>query len=94
MVSLTSPNLYNLILNHDPGYNAFIPHFTVSTFMTSYIGVAIYLVNILSYKVYAKTKKVELTTMDLVTNRLEDDGSKYPSTLEKAVSWVMGRCKY
>lgn len=62
--------------------------------MTSYIGVAIYLVNILSYKVYAKTKKVELTTMDLVTNRLEDDGSKYPSIREKAASWVMGRCRY
>lgn len=61
--------------------------------MTSYIGIAIYLVNILSYKVYAKTKKVELTTMDLVTNRLEDDGSKYPSTLEKAASWVMRRIK-
>ncbi|KAL2278500.1 hypothetical protein FJTKL_14418 [Diaporthe vaccinii] len=78
------------------GYNAFIPEFTVSTFMTSYIGIAIYLVNILSYKVYAKTKKVELTTMDLVTNRLEDDGIKYPSTLEKAVmavTWVMRRCK-
>lgn len=30
-------------------------------------------------------------TMDLVTNRLEDDGSKYPSTLEKAATWVMGR---
>lgn len=60
--------------------------------MTSYIGIAIYLVNILSYKVYAKTKKVELATMDLVTNRLEDDGSKYPSTLEKAVAWVMRRC--
>lgn len=60
--------------------------------MTSYIGVAIYLVNILSYKVYAKTKKVELATMNLVTNRLEDDGIEYPSTLEKAASWVMRRC--
>lgn len=59
--------------------------------MTSYIGIGIYLVNIVSYKIYAKTKKVELTTMDLVTNRLEDDGSKYPSTLEKAATWVMGR---
>lgn len=59
--------------------------------MTSYIGIAIYLVNILSYKVYAKTKKVELSTMDLVTNRLEDDGSRYPGTLEKATTWLMRR---
>lgn len=61
--------------------------------MTSYIGIAIYMVNIISYKLYAKTKKVELNTMDLATNRLEDDGSKYPSTLEKAASWVTRRCK-
>lgn len=61
--------------------------------MTSYIGIAIYLINIFSYKIYAKTNKVELATMDLVTNRLEDDGSKYPSTLGKAASWVMRRFK-
>lgn len=61
--------------------------------MTSYIGIAIYLVNILSYKVYAKTKRVELANMDLATNRLEDDGSKYPSTLERAASWVVRRRK-
>lgn len=82
-----------LVLTHGLGYNAFIPKFTASAFLTSYIGVAIYLVNIVSYKMYAKTEKVELTTMDLVTNRLEDDGSKYSSTLEKAASWVMRRCR-
>ncbi|KAI8287501.1 putative amino-acid permease [Colletotrichum sp. SAR 10_98] len=71
------------------GYNAFIPKFTVSTFMTSYIGIAIYVVNIISYKLYAKTQRVGLGTMDLHSNRLEDDGAKYPSTLEKAASWVM-----
>ncbi|KAH9242357.1 hypothetical protein K456DRAFT_1905383 [Colletotrichum gloeosporioides 23] len=71
------------------GYNAFIPKFTVSTFMTSYIGIAIYVVNIISYKLYAKTQKVGLGTMDLHSNRLEDDGAKYPSTLEKAASWVI-----
>lgn len=75
------------------GYNAFIPKLTVSTFMTSYIGVAIYLANIFSYKVYAKTRRVELHSMDLVTNRLEDDGSKYPSTLEKAASWAVERLR-
>ncbi|CAI0645905.1 unnamed protein product [Colletotrichum noveboracense] len=71
------------------GYNAFIQKFTVSTFMTSYIGIAIYVVNIISYKLYAKTQKVGLGTMDLHSNRLEDDGAKYPSTLEKAASWVI-----
>lgn len=49
--------------------------------MTSYIGIAIYVVNIISYKLYAKTQSVGLGTMDLHSNRLEDDGAKYPSTL-------------
>ncbi|KAF9873897.1 dicarboxylic amino acid permease [Colletotrichum karsti] len=75
------------------GYNAFIPKFTVSTFMTSYIGIAIYLVNIFSYKFYAKTKKVGLRDMDLWTNRLEDDGSKYPSTIEKTAAWLVNLSK-
>ncbi|KAF6804476.1 dicarboxylic amino acid permease [Colletotrichum musicola] len=42
-----------------------------------------------SYKVYAKTKKVELHEMDLYSNRLEDDGNKYPGSLEKAALWVL-----
>lgn len=41
--------------------------------MVSYIGIAIYLVNIFSYKIYAKTKKVELDALDLGTNRLFGD---------------------
>lgn len=57
--------------------------------MTSYIGISIYLVNILSYKVYAKTQRVDLDTMDLTTNRLEGDGSRYPSTLERVASWIL-----
>lgn len=61
--------------------------------MASYIGIAIYLVNIMSYKIYAKTKRVELDTMDLITNRLESNGSRYPSTLEKAALWVVNQCQ-
>lgn len=61
--------------------------------MTSYIGVVIYVVNIFSYKVYAKTKQVTLHEMDLYSNRLEDDGNKYPGSLEKAAMWVVRQCK-
>lgn len=75
------------------GYNAFIPKFTVSTFMTSYIGIAIYLVNILSYKIYAKTERVKLSTMDLTSNRLEHDGNTYPSMLSRAIARLTGRWK-
>lgn len=53
------------------GYNAFIPEFSTSTFMTSYIGIIVYLFNITSWKVWKGTKKVELTSMDLSSGRLE-----------------------
>ncbi|KAF5026457.1 hypothetical protein F66182_1444 [Fusarium sp. NRRL 66182] len=38
------------------GYGAFIPHFSASTFTTSYIGVAVYLGNIVFYKFWRHTK--------------------------------------
>lgn len=50
------------------GVAAFMP-FTVSKFLTSYIGIAVYLVNILWWKVFKKTKKVRPEEMDLQTGR-------------------------
>ncbi|EOD48908.1 putative dicarboxylic amino acid permease protein [Neofusicoccum parvum UCRNP2] len=47
------------------GYNAFIPTFNVSTFMTSYIGIMVYLFNIASWKIKKETKAVDIRTMDL-----------------------------
>ncbi|KAK7417450.1 hypothetical protein QQX98_004570 [Neonectria punicea] len=75
------------------GYNAFIPHFTVDKFVTSYIGIAIYLLNILAYKIWAKTGRVHLHDMDLTTGRLEHDGSDYPGTLVKAMEWITSKLK-
>ncbi|KAF4972262.1 hypothetical protein FSARC_1159 [Fusarium sarcochroum] len=54
------------------GYGAFIPHFTVDKFITSYIGVVVYLGNIVFYKFWRRTKRVPLTEMDLATGRLTD----------------------
>ncbi|EXJ86748.1 hypothetical protein A1O3_03702 [Capronia epimyces CBS 606.96] len=51
------------------GYNAFIPHFTLSTFMTCYIGIAVYLVNIAGWKITWRTKRVRAMLMDLTTDR-------------------------
>lgn len=57
------------------GYNAFIPSFKTSTFVTSYIGVLLYLFNIVSYKIFVKTEPVKLQDMDLQTGRQTVDGS-------------------
>lgn len=53
------------------GYNAFIPRFQIDKFMTSYIGIVVYLVNILWWKLYKKTKRVLPQDVDLVTGRRE-----------------------
>lgn len=54
------------------GYGAFIPHFKPVTFVTSYIGVIIYVVNLVFYKLWAKSAKVMPGDMDLHTDRLEN----------------------
>jgi len=53
------------------GYNAFIPRFQIDKFMTSYIGIVVYLFNILWWKFYKKTKRVLPQDADLVTGRRE-----------------------
>lgn len=51
------------------GYNAFIPRFQLDKFMTSYIGIVVYLLNILVWKFVKKTKRVRPEEMDLQTDR-------------------------
>lgn len=51
------------------GYNAFIPHFQVDKFLTSYIGIVVYLANIAWWKIFKKTRRVRPEEMDLVTGR-------------------------
>lgn len=57
--------------------------------MTSYIAVALYLVNIAFWKLWKRTKRVGFEDMDLSTGRLEDDGREYPSTLTTLFRWVV-----
>ncbi|KAF2994550.1 hypothetical protein E8E14_001410 [Neopestalotiopsis sp. 37M] len=54
------------------GYTAFIPKFTASTFVTSYIGIMIYILNIVFWKYFRKTQAVGLHEMDLHTGRIEE----------------------
>jgi amino acid transporter len=51
------------------GYSAFIPRFQIDKFMTSYIGIPVYVLNILWWKYVKKTKRVRPEEMDLVTGR-------------------------
>ena len=51
------------------GYNAFIPYFQIDKFLTSYIGIVVYLVNIFFWKLFKKTKRVKPEEMDLQTGR-------------------------
>ncbi|KAH8646293.1 amino acid permease/ SLC12A domain-containing protein [Xylariales sp. PMI_506] len=56
------------------GYTAFIPHFTVSTFILKYLGVALFFLNYILWKFLKRTKAVSASEMDLVTGRQEFDG--------------------
>lgn len=50
------------------GFAAFMP-FKVDKFLTSYIGIPVYVGNVLWWKVYKKTKRVRPEEMDLQTGR-------------------------
>lgn len=51
------------------GYSAFIPHFQVDKFLTAYIGIPVYVINIFWWKFFKKTKRVQPMDVDLVTGR-------------------------
>jgi amino acid transporter len=42
------------------GYNAFIPTFQYKTFITTYIGIAVYLLMIIFWKIYHKSKRISV----------------------------------
>lgn len=51
------------------GFTAFMPTFSVAKFLTSYIGIPVYVINILWWKIFKKTKMVKPEEMDLTTGR-------------------------
>lgn len=51
------------------GWSAFVPHFKGPQFITSYIGIVVYLGNIFTWKTLKRTKRVKAGDMDLVTGR-------------------------
>lgn len=57
--------------------------------MTSYIGVAVYLFNIVFWKFYKSTKAVKLSEMDLTTGRLEANGEREHGFLISATMKIL-----
>ncbi|KAH7350047.1 dicarboxylic amino acid permease [Plectosphaerella cucumerina] len=53
------------------GYDAFIPHFKVDQFILKYLGVVIFVINTVIWKLWKGTKKVTAAGMDLQTGRRE-----------------------
>jgi amino acid permease len=60
------------MLESEIGYNAFIPHFTTSTFVLKYLGLVLFVVNFLLWKFFKGTIRVHADTMDLLTGRQEN----------------------
>lgn len=77
------------------GYSSFIPKFTAKTFITTYLGIVIYLFNIFSYKIFTGSKAVKLEEMDLYSGRLEkeegDDRSETWDKLKALAAKVSGK---
>jgi amino acid permease len=55
--------------------------------MTSYIGIVVYLFNIITYKIFKKSKAVKLLDMDLQTGRLDKDSVARPGLFQKLRFW-------
>ena len=47
------------------GYGAFVPYFDSSNFITSYVGILAYLIEIFAWKVFHKTRRVRPEEMGL-----------------------------
>lgn len=63
------PRGFVSLLMYELGYDAFIPRFKVETMVLSYLGILLFVVNILAWKLWKRTKRVRGQEMDLVTGR-------------------------
>lgn len=62
--STSNSTRVNVLIQFIAGYSAFIHGFTLSTFMTSYIGIAVYLVNIVGWRLLRRTQRVSPKAVD------------------------------
>ncbi|KAL2208296.1 dicarboxylic amino acid permease [Sarocladium strictum] len=70
------------------GYDAFIPHFKVDTFVLKYLGTVVFTFNVLLWKFLKRTKRVKATEMDLTSGRREHEETESPQDAEwKTSTW-------
>lgn len=60
-----------VLKKRDPGYDAFIPHFKASTFILKYLGIIIFVLNVVWWKIMKGTEKIQSSRVDLSTGRRE-----------------------
>ncbi|KAM0326286.1 hypothetical protein ACHAQA_006884 [Verticillium albo-atrum] len=60
------------------GFDAFIPHFKPTTFVLKYLGIVIFIINVLLWKLWKKTKRVKPSETDLTTGRREYHEAETP----------------
>ncbi|EXJ81570.1 hypothetical protein A1O1_07634 [Capronia coronata CBS 617.96] len=65
------------------GYNAFIPHFDATTFVLQYLGIVLFVGNVILWKIYKRTRRVRARDLDLVTGRQEIDAVEIELEEEK-----------
>lgn len=54
--SVDTHNRFSLLTRS--GYSAFVPTFDLTTFITSYIGVLVYVLNVVVWKLVHRTRRV------------------------------------
>ncbi|VUC29757.1 unnamed protein product [Clonostachys rosea] len=76
------------------GYSAFIGGFKVDKFITSYLGLVLYLFNILIFKFWKRTRRVRSAEMDLISGRgmYEEEEEEPKATIsQRLASTLWGR---
>lgn len=61
--------LFRQLLISVLGFSAFIATFDLTKFITSYIGVLVYVVNFVAWKIFTRCKRVSPDEMDLTSDR-------------------------
>ena len=86
----------NIFLIFFQGYTAFLNPFSASSFVISYVLLPVFVILLIGYKVWRKTKWVKLEEMDIWSGRRDDirdadEGSgKRRSLLHKVKNVVIG----
>ena len=70
------------------GYDAFIPHSTPTTFVLKYLGVIIFVINVIWWKLVKGMRRIKALDVDLVTNRSNvDDSGAVNASSDKVRVW-------